>query len=505
MASRGPVVEILDDDDDDDSAPAATPHALLKRSHSAVAAAAAACAVPDFLDAFSPSPPLPKRRQPASTVVLDDTPTPPKRRPSVAANWSDSVVGDTPRSFVPCSLGSRAVAVDKPSSDLPSPSHCCAANSATLGSAVPCSVGPDIAVPETPGFTSPRLADHPAVPGLPSPARKFSGVSCPISLDSDDELDHTMYKDPLTKSLSNMAKSEHVIQLRIGSCADKVDSATCVDQKDYSKLYCGRQATLSACKDNGTTSDNQSLHAHSPCEDSTLKVADHFTKKHCPQEGKKQQKKDNVLLIEEKKKKQQEDKRLKKEEKARLVEERKQKRLESKMQKEAMKAEQAEMKKLDKEKRKWESGKFASKCIVTEIDTSVIESGSVGGHLVQRFAEKGLSFRVKSNSIRGSILWRMETPNEFSQQQASASGVPYILFVFQAEEFCDLVSGGTFLEHVQKVRSQYPTFTICYVTNKLMSYIKKCEQSQYRNLPNSNSWKRPPVEEVCFQLFQFHF
>ncbi|KAG8043688.1 hypothetical protein GUJ93_ZPchr0458g22632 [Zizania palustris] len=49
------------------------------------------------------------------------------------------------------------------------------------------------------------------------------------------------------------------------------------------------------------------------------------------------------------------------------------------MQKEAMKAEQAEMKKLDKEKRKWESGKFASKCIVTEIDTSVIESGSVGG------------------------------------------------------------------------------------------------------------------------------
>ncbi|EEC78133.1 hypothetical protein OsI_17682 [Oryza sativa Indica Group] len=85
--------------------------------------------------------------------------------------------------------------------------------------------------------------------------------------------------------------------------------------------------------------------------------------------------------------------------------------------------------------------------------------------------------------------------------QASTSQVPYILFVLQAEEFCDLVSGGTLLDHVQKVRRQYPEFTICYVTNKLMSFIKRREQNQYnKTTSNSNSWKRPPVEEALCKL-----
>lgn len=48
---------------------------------------------------------------------------------------------------------------------------------------------------------------------------------------------------------------------------------------------------------------------------------------------------------------------------------------------------------------------------------------------------------------------------------------PYILFVLQAEEFCDLISSGKFLDHVLEARSLYPTFTICYVTHKLMKYI----------------------------------
>jgi crossover junction endonuclease EME1 len=212
-------------------------------------------------------------------------------------------------------------------------------------------------------------------------------------------------------------------------------------------------------------------------------------------------KEENALPIEERKKKQQEEKRLKKEKKAREIEEKKQKRLETKKQKEAMKAELAELKKLEKEKKKWESGKLATKCIVAEIDSSVIESGSVGGHLVQGFHEKGLCFRVTSNSIKGSILWKMQIPNEFTQDQASTSQVPYILFVLQAEEFCDLVSGGTLLDHVQKVRRQYPEFTICYVTNKLMSFIKRREQNQYnKTTSNSNSWKRPPVEEALCKL-----
>uniref|UniRef100_J3M211 ERCC4 domain-containing protein n=2 Tax=Oryza brachyantha TaxID=4533 RepID=J3M211_ORYBR len=291
-----------------------------------------------------------------------------------------------------------------------------------------------------------------------------------------------------------MAKPECVIQPWTSSCTDKVDGASSTDQNNYSKSYVEHQIPLSGCKNYGTTSYHQPLHANFPREDSILKEADPFTNKHCPQE-------ENVLPIEERKKKQQEEKKLKMEKKARLMEEKKQKRLESKRQKEAMKAEQAALKKLDKEKRKWESGKFATKSIVIEIDSSVIESGSVGGHLVQRFAEKGLLYRVTSNSIRGSILWNMKIPDEITQNQASTLEVPYILFVLQAEEFCDLVTAGTLLDHVHKVRSQYPEFTICYVTNKLMSYIKRREQSQYnKNVPNSNGWKRPPVEEGLCKL-----
>lgn len=53
-----------------------------------------------------------------------------------------------------------------------------------------------------------------------------------------------------------------------------------------------------------------------------------------------------------------------------------------KLQKAALKAEAAEMKKLEKEKLKWEKGKFAQKSIVAEIDTKVVEVGSVGGEVV---------------------------------------------------------------------------------------------------------------------------
>lgn len=50
-----------------------------------------------------------------------------------------------------------------------------------------------------------------------------------------------------------------------------------------------------------------------------------------------------------------------------------------KLRKEAMKAEAAAMKKLQKEKEKWEKGKFALKSIVAEIDKRVLEGGSIGG------------------------------------------------------------------------------------------------------------------------------
>ena len=51
------------------------------------------------------------------------------------------------------------------------------------------------------------------------------------------------------------------------------------------------------------------------------------------------------------------------------------------MQKEAHKAQQAEQKKLDKQKADWDSGKDALKSIVAEIDSAIIETGSIGGIL----------------------------------------------------------------------------------------------------------------------------
>uniref|UniRef100_A0A453D872 Uncharacterized protein n=1 Tax=Aegilops tauschii subsp. strangulata TaxID=200361 RepID=A0A453D872_AEGTS len=164
--------------------------------------------------------------------------------------------------------------------------------------------------------------------------------------------------------------------------------------------------------------------------------------------------------------------RLIKEGKAKMVEEKKRQREENKLMKEAIKAQKAEQKKYAKEKDEWESGKHALRSIVAEIDSTIIETGSVGGTLLTRFAEKGLKYRVQVNPIRGSILWKMEVP-QIGQDPASVSEVPYILFVLQAEEFCDLINSGSFWDHVHLVQDRYPTFTVCFVTNKLMNYINK--------------------------------
>ncbi|KAL0916546.1 hypothetical protein M5K25_014067 [Dendrobium thyrsiflorum] len=141
-------------------------------------------------------------------------------------------------------------------------------------------------------------------------------------------------------------------------------------------------------------------------------------------------------------------------EKARLIEERKQKRQEEKLQKEALKAEAAELKKLEKEKQKWEKGKFALKSIIAEIDAKVLENGSIGGtpdlvtsfffaicimttqffwgnlgHLLARFAERGLSYRITSNPIEKSILWKITVPEQIAQVPMAGSKVE----VFEGE------------------------------------------------------------------------
>ncbi|XP_009403204.2 crossover junction endonuclease EME1B isoform X1 [Musa acuminata AAA Group] len=189
-----------------------------------------------------------------------------------------------------------------------------------------------------------------------------------------------------------------------------------------------------------------------------------------------------------------------KEEKRHLLEERKRQKQQEKLKKEALKSEAAEAKKLEKERQKWEKGKFALKSILAEIDVKVIENGSVGGHLLTRFAEKGLSFRVTSNPVERSIMWKMNVPDHIAKLSPLGSEVPYILLVSEAEEFCDLVITESFFDSIHRVQSQYPTFTICYLINKLTSYIKKCEQNQYKNPSNASCWKCPPVEEILSKL-----
>ncbi|KAG9152263.1 hypothetical protein Leryth_024559 [Lithospermum erythrorhizon] len=187
-----------------------------------------------------------------------------------------------------------------------------------------------------------------------------------------------------------------------------------------------------------------------------------------------------------------------KEERDRLKEEKKQQKEQEKLQKAAEKAEAAEMKKLHKEKQKWEKGKLANKSIVAEIDRKVVEMGSVGGHLLTRFGEKDVSYRITSNPIERSILWTMTIPEHLAQISEETE-VRYILLVYNAEEFCNIVVNESLMNHVFQVQCHYPYHTICLLTNRLMAYINKREHQQYKN-PNFISWTRPPVEEVLSKL-----
>lgn len=156
-----------------------------------------------------------------------------------------------------------------------------------------------------------------------------------------------------------------------------------------------------------------------------------------------------------------------KEERLCLMEEKRQQKEQEKLQKAALKAEALELKKVQKEKQKWEKGKFALKSVVAEIDTKVVELGSVGGHLLTRFAERGITYRITSNPIERSIIWAMNVPKEISQLSSSGIKIPYVLLVYEADEFCDLVKNEFLMDHVSCVQSHYPTHTVCYLTNKL--------------------------------------
>ncbi|XP_050380928.1 crossover junction endonuclease EME1B-like isoform X2 [Argentina anserina] len=193
-------------------------------------------------------------------------------------------------------------------------------------------------------------------------------------------------------------------------------------------------------------------------------------------------------------------KKMTKEERTRLMEEKKQKRLEEKLQREALKAEAAEMKKLQKEKQRWEKGKFALKSIVAEIDSKVIESGSVGGSLLTRFAERGLTYRITSNPIERSIVWTMTIPEHISQLSPGGVEIQYILIVYEAEDFCKLIISESLREHVSRVQNHYPSYTVCYLTNKLIAYVRKREGELYNGRGREGHPTVDKVEKVLANL-----
>ncbi|KAM0822926.1 hypothetical protein ACQ4PT_071202 [Festuca glaucescens] len=543
-AARIVVVVVVDVEDDDDDTAASTPAALRSRSRIIISRK-----TPSFPDAFSSSLAAPKRPAPASPILVEDDtpPPPPKRRQFVAPG---SVVPETPECSVPCSFPrSRATTPDTPDSVLRSSSRF-GFDSPDLeipGPSFPRSADADIVVLETPGFTTPRPSRAPTVPETPQ-----SFVPCSLDPRSGDaapdmpdsvlprsfELDFDAADLGIPGSAVPGSTIPDIVDLDTPGivttsrpsgapivtetpqsfvpCSLSPQPRGAVPDMPYSVLPRSFESDFDAAAADlgipgpafpGSVDPNTvgaetrpsspiSLDSDDelddfgyeaplsnlilPCEDSTL------------------QEEENNNNAEERKTKQGRRK-LIKEGKAKLIEEKKRQREENKLLKEATKAQKAEQKKYAKEKEEWESGKHALKSIVAEIDSTIIESGSVGGTLLTRFSEKNLKYRVQVNPIRGSILWKMEVP-PIGQDPASVSEVPYILFVLQAEEFCDLISSGFFVDHVREVQSRYPTFTICYVTNKLMNYINKCERTQYRNPSCSNSWKRPPVEEVFCKL-----
>lgn len=314
---------------------------------------------------------------------------------------------------------------------------------------------------------------------------KLSGMRKPILLDSDDDSESGSRRESRQKPESNDVAFDELDKA-------KRSFGTFDYTSDTESLLSGDANEVQIFE------DNSSLSMHS--DDDTEQVSDD------------QEESSSILQIsnalkENKKTKDtsikrstRDDATRKMEEQARLKEEKKLKKEQEKLQKAAQKAEAAELKKLQKEMQKWGKGKYALQSIVAEIDTKVVELGSIGGPLLSRLSEKGLRYRVTSNPIERSIIWTITVPESIMQVSPRGLEIQYMLLVYNAEEFCDHATKGTFFGHLSKVRRQYPTYTVCYITNRLLSYISRREQEQYRNPANGNGWRRPPVEEVLAKL-----
>lgn len=61
----------------------------------------------------------------------------------------------------------------------------------------------------------------------------------------------------------------------------------------------------------------------------------------------------------------------------------------------------------------------------------------------------------------------------FVQLSLGGTEIQYILLVYEADEFCKLIINESLQGHVLRVQNHYPSYTVCYLTNKLITYVRK--------------------------------
>ncbi|XP_047967752.1 crossover junction endonuclease EME1B isoform X1 [Salvia hispanica] len=451
-----------------------------------------------------------------STVfIIDDDPTPIKSN-------THSFVADTPfsdASFVKCSRGissfsglapEELVVAETPISELPKPKVAISTRISIAEDACPFvtnhnsgGLAPEeLVVAETPisELPKPKVAistristvedAHPFVTNHNS--GEIKGWICVDSDDESEDIGRIGAMDDNASTFAARLEDETGVPSRWGE-SSSFSCGTSFQHQKKDTQNSARMHILEDCSIPGTSDDGIS-EAHVSRDDKASKLDD--------TDQILNQRDNNTCFLKEKKKRNDtvNKKGTAKEERLRLMEEKKRLKEQEKLLKAASKAEAAELKKREKEMQKWEKGKYALKSIVAEIDTKVIELGAIGGHLLTRFAEKGLSYRITSNPVERTIIWNMAVPEEVSLIAPERITVSYILVVYEAEEFCNLVVNKRLMDHVKSVQRCYPHHTVCYVTNKLMAYINKREQAHYKNPANNPGWKRPAVEEAFAKL-----
>uniref|UniRef100_A0A803KX86 ERCC4 domain-containing protein n=1 Tax=Chenopodium quinoa TaxID=63459 RepID=A0A803KX86_CHEQI len=176
-----------------------------------------------------------------------------------------------------------------------------------------------------------------------------------------------------------------------------------------------------------------------------------------------------------------------------LLEEKKLKKEQERLRKAELKDETAKQKRLAKERKKLENHTFSAKDIVALIDPKVL-SGLVGGPLLTMFSQKDLRSEIFANPFEKSIVWRIETPKDISQHTPRKNDIQYILLIYgDAGEFCKRANDGSLMDHIASVQKHYPSYTICCLTNRLMSFINKREQQKYKQQKVASDWIRPPL------------